>query len=213
MTSKFLITVIFFVTAACTSTQETPPPVSTPLPDSRTAGGSYIHQDQYENIRHQENLKAYTLGRYVDPADTSVMHEQGVIYRVENSSSWNLQPEVTPSELPFGGSGTSQQSDNPALLKAEIEVKANEQRALYQYLKNAADKASGQIDILQESTGISRKLLEQNKALRKKLEQSEKEKKLLNENLFKLKKQVGILLKLYRQKEAETIRSKYRREK
>ena len=90
MINKILLYTLFLVTAACSSKQITPPEMS--LPALHEVGGSYIHEDMKENIRYKETLKAYTLGRSIDPFDNSIMHEGGLIYRVENSPSWNLQP-------------------------------------------------------------------------------------------------------------------------
>jgi hypothetical protein len=43
-------------------------------------------------VRYPEVVRAYHVGRYVDPNDDQVMHEQHVIYRVEENSRWNLHP-------------------------------------------------------------------------------------------------------------------------
>jgi hypothetical protein len=40
-------------------------------------------------LRYPEVLHAYHIGRYVDPNDDSVMHEQHVVYRVEQNTRWN----------------------------------------------------------------------------------------------------------------------------
>ena len=208
MINKFLICTLFLVTAACSSKQITPPAMS--LPVLHEAGGSYIHADKKENIRYGETLKAYTLGRRIDPFDGSVMHEGGLVYRLENSSSWNLQPGDAASDI-SGDQKPFLLQDNEAQLRAEIEVKANEQRALYKFIQEAADKASAQIDIIQQSADLSRRLFTQNKDLKSKLEESEKEKIKLSDDIQKLKKQLELLLKLQGQKESESIRSQFRR--
>jgi hypothetical protein len=43
-------------------------------------------------VRYPEMVRAYHFGRYVDPNDDMVMHEQHVVYRVEENTRWNLQP-------------------------------------------------------------------------------------------------------------------------
>ena len=43
-------------------------------------------------IRYPEVVRAYHVGRYADPNDDLVMHEQHVIYRVEENDRWNLHP-------------------------------------------------------------------------------------------------------------------------
>ena len=49
-------------------------------------------------VRYPEVVRAYHVGRYVDPNNDSVMHEQHVVYRVEENTRWNLHPG------PAGGS-------------------------------------------------------------------------------------------------------------
>ena len=50
-----------------------------------------------EKIMSNPNLRAYAVGRYVDP-HKRVMHEQHSVYRVERMPAWNLipQPDADP---------------------------------------------------------------------------------------------------------------------
>jgi hypothetical protein len=55
-------------------------------------------------VRYPEIVRAYHFGRYVDPDDDLVMHEEHTVYRVEENTRWNLHPApasefilVTPS--------------------------------------------------------------------------------------------------------------------
>lgn len=43
-------------------------------------------------VRYPEIINAYHVGRYVDPNDDLVMHEQHVVYRVEENTRWNFHP-------------------------------------------------------------------------------------------------------------------------
>jgi hypothetical protein len=43
-------------------------------------------------IRCPEVLHAYHIGRYADPNDSLVLHEQHVVYRVEENTRWNFHP-------------------------------------------------------------------------------------------------------------------------
>lgn len=45
-----------------------------------------------EAVRYGEVVRAYHVGRYVDPNHPETMHEQHSVYRVEVSSRWNLHP-------------------------------------------------------------------------------------------------------------------------
>jgi hypothetical protein len=53
--------------------------------------------------RYPEVIRAYHIGRYVDPNDDLVMHEQHVLYRVEENPRWDLRPATTHPG-PAGGS-------------------------------------------------------------------------------------------------------------
>ena len=43
-------------------------------------------------VRYPEIINAYHVGRYVDPNDDLVMHEQHAVYRVEENTRWNFHP-------------------------------------------------------------------------------------------------------------------------
>lgn len=45
-----------------------------------------------DDIRFPEVVRAYHVGRYADPNDDLVMHEQHVLYRVEENTRWDLRP-------------------------------------------------------------------------------------------------------------------------
>src|SRR5579871_5032442 len=47
-------------------------------------------------VRHAEVLHAYHMGRYTDPDDDALMHEQHVVYRIEESARWDLRPGANP---------------------------------------------------------------------------------------------------------------------
>lgn len=54
-----------------------------------------------ESVRYTENLKAYPLGRYIDPSNRQIMHEGHTVYRVETTAKWNLHPNQ-PAAIPLG---------------------------------------------------------------------------------------------------------------
>lgn len=198
--------------SACSSDPEIIPEVPVKkeavfIPDSN---GIFVNENDMAKLRYQEQLKAYSIGRLEDSVDSSIMHDSHLIYRVESDSAWNLQPGLD-IQMPFQAPLASSTPDNPELLKAEIEVKANEQRAIYKYLKEASDKASSQIDALEESVQISKKLLNQNNGLKNSLSQKAQENKQLKHAVAELKKQLQALLKYQQKKEEINIRSKYRR--
>jgi hypothetical protein len=51
-------------------------------------------------VRYPEVVRAYHFGRYVDPNDDLVMHEQHVVYRVEENTRWNFHPGPVGGNVP-----------------------------------------------------------------------------------------------------------------
>ncbi len=51
-------------------------------------------------IRYPEVLHAYHVGRYADPNDDLIMHEQHVVYRVEENTRWDFHPGPADGNLP-----------------------------------------------------------------------------------------------------------------
>ena len=47
--------------------------------------------DPAEHLRYGEVVRAYHVGRYVDPTHSSLMHEGHPLYRIEASPRWNLR--------------------------------------------------------------------------------------------------------------------------
>jgi hypothetical protein len=43
-------------------------------------------------VRYPEIVRAYHFGRYVDPNDDLVMHEEHTVFRVEENTRWDLHP-------------------------------------------------------------------------------------------------------------------------
>jgi hypothetical protein len=52
-------------------------------------------------VRYPEVVRAYHFGRYVDPDDNLVMHEQHVVYRVEENTRWDLHPANAGNDAAF----------------------------------------------------------------------------------------------------------------
>ena len=206
----FLLSVLISAAACSNSTPPQHFSLSERPPLFHEVSGNNIRSVDKPRLRHGETLKAYSLGRRVDAADPSLMHESSIIYRIENDSSWNLQPGLPP-KIPFAGESPLIVGDNEDALRAEIEVKANEQRQLYKYMKNASEQVAVQIKDLQSSANISLKLLEQNKLLKNKLTESELKNKKLQQDLSKMQEQLQALFKFYRKNQEEQIKSKFRR--
>lgn len=81
MKKVFLIPLLFL--AACSTTK---PPALALRPEPPPP------QTDNSAIRYPEAIRAYHIGRYVDPNNDLVMHEQHVLYRIEENPRWDLHP-------------------------------------------------------------------------------------------------------------------------
>ena len=75
----YLIPLLFLSACASTTPKLTLSPLPTPL-------------EHTDGIRYPEVLHPYHLGRYADPNDDEILHEQHVVYRVEETPRWDLHP-------------------------------------------------------------------------------------------------------------------------
>ncbi len=73
--------------AACATRQKPPKPMG-----AHFVPGTTLPSEGVQSVRYVENIKSYPLGRYVDPNNSRIMHEEHSIYRVETSPKWNLHP-------------------------------------------------------------------------------------------------------------------------
>src|ERR1700761_2310430 len=54
------------------------------------------------NLRQSEIVKVYGMNRYIDPADTGVMHERHAIYRLEQQPAWITRSPKNQPEMILG---------------------------------------------------------------------------------------------------------------
>ena len=78
---KYLALVPLLLVASCTSR---PQLVVRPLPPAAI--------EPVETVRYSEVVRAYHVGRFIDPNHPETMHEQHPVFRIESSARWNLHP-------------------------------------------------------------------------------------------------------------------------
>jgi hypothetical protein len=78
---KYLALIPLVFIASCASR---PQPVFSPLPSPTV--------EPVEAVRYGEVVRAYHVGRYVDPSHPETMQEEHPVNRVEVSGRWNLHP-------------------------------------------------------------------------------------------------------------------------
>jgi hypothetical protein len=80
-------------------------------------------------VRYPEVVRAYHFGRYVDPNDDLVMHEQHVVYRVEENTRWDLHPGSAGGDVFFSAASSPRDSAfNPLPVNDAILAEVNAQK-------------------------------------------------------------------------------------
>jgi hypothetical protein len=93
---KFLSCIILLsLLAGCAIKKETRSARSVSVP------GTAIGADDVRKVRTPEIVKAYPVGRYIDPNFPDQMHERHTVYRHEHAAEWNYRPSK-PYALPLG---------------------------------------------------------------------------------------------------------------
>jgi hypothetical protein len=78
---KYLALIPLLLVASCASR---PLLVVRPLPPASV--------EPVETVRYSEVVRAYHVGRFIDPNHPETMHEQHPVFRIESSPRWNLHP-------------------------------------------------------------------------------------------------------------------------
>jgi TolA-binding protein len=109
------------------------------------------------NVRTDELVKAYPVGRYSDPNDPNVMHERHTIYRVEHSPNWNELPDA-PGALPMGPTVTESAPSASYYAKADAELMSGQQRAQVDALREQNRALQKRIDALKQDQSKNQQL-------------------------------------------------------
>jgi hypothetical protein len=78
-------------------------------------------------VRYPEVVRAYHFGRYIDPDNGLVMHEQHTVYRVEENTRWNLH-SAPPDGFSLFSSSLRDSAFAPAPVNDEVLAEVNAQR-------------------------------------------------------------------------------------
>ena len=133
---------------------------------SRPVPGTTLPGDDIESVRYSENIKAYNVGRYVDPNNALVMHERHVVYRVETTAKWNLHPNA-PATVALGPAVQiidPARKDGPTT--AEVIAEVNRQKAATQTVIDQGKRLNDSLMHISTALDASKQVAEQNRQLR-----------------------------------------------
>jgi hypothetical protein len=133
---------------------------------SRPIPGTTLPGDDIESVRYSENIKAYNVGRYVDPNNAFVMHERHVLYRVETTAKWNLHPNE-PATVALGPAVQiidPARKDGPTT--AEVIAEVNRQKAATQTVIDQGKRLNNTLTQISTALDASKQVAEQNRQLK-----------------------------------------------
>ena len=147
--------------------------------------GRILPTEGIESVRYSENIKAYPVGRYIDPGTSLVMHERHTVYRVETTAKWNLHPNG-PVRVPLGPPvGLIDPAHQNAPVNAEIIAEVNRQKAATQAVLDQGTKLDQTLSQLSGAFQVTKQLGEQNRQLRDELTTNQKRLDALEQELRK----------------------------
>jgi len=173
MKNFLLIPIMLLAGCASERVVKMPPPVS----------GRVLPPEQQEAVRYPESVKAYPVGRYVDPNNRFVMHEQHTIYRVETTTKWNLHPDGSPAVSLGPPVAIVDSAKCPAPVNAEVIAEVNKQRAATQALLDQNARLNRSFSQLTGAFAVLKQVSEQNLQLKQELTTAEKRMDALEEAL------------------------------
>ena len=115
-----------------------------------------------DGIRYPEVLHAYHVGRYADPNDDLIMHEQHVVYRVEENTRWDFHPAPADgnlSALPSRDAAFAPAPVNDSILAEVNSQKAATTQIMMQARTLSAALAQFQAALQQTKTNIQETLI------------------------------------------------------
>ena len=164
MKTYFLIP--FLILTGCSSPRIVQMPPAVP--------GTTLSPEEMESVRYAENIKAYSVGRYVDPNNNLIMEERHVIYRVETTPKWNLHPNGSPAVSLGPPLAIIDTAKYAAPVNAEVIAEVNRQKAATQALLNQQTKLNQTFSQLGGTFQVVRQMDEQNLQLKQELTVTQK---------------------------------------
>ena len=150
-----------------------------------TVPGTTLSSETVGTVRYPENVKAYPVGRYIDPNDGFVMHEGHTIYRVETTAKWNLHPDGTPIVRMGPPLGIIDTAHRQAPINAEIIAEVNKQKAATQALLDEHAKFDRSLSQLPVAIQATKELGQQNVQLHEQLDANQRRIEALEAQLRK----------------------------
>ena len=119
----------------------------------RNAAGTNLSSAEIDLLRSGEVIKKYYVGAYVDPAHPNVRHDPHIVERIEQSSRWNLRPNV-----PVVASGPTYKAVSENALKNATQQQYDHEMQ-QQHVANT--QAQTQVDELKKEVEVLKTTIQQ----------------------------------------------------
>ena len=154
---------LVFLTACSTSPKVALRPLPPPLATDNST------------VRYPEVVRPYYFGRYIDPNDDLVMHEQHVVYRVEENTRWDLHPIIPGNDMVFPSVPLSHDAAfNPLPVNDAVMAEINAQKLATVQITMQARILSAALAQFETALQQTRTNLQETAALRVTVNQIEK---------------------------------------
>ncbi len=151
---------LLLLSACATNRKPTTLNMSRPIP------GTTLPGDGIESARYSENIKAYNVGRYVDPNNALAMHERHVVYRVETTAKWNLHPNAAATAALGPAAQIIDPARNDGPTTPEVIAEVNRQKAATQTVIDQGMRLNDTLTQITTALDVSKQLAEQNRQLK-----------------------------------------------
>jgi len=163
--------------AACAS-QHKPVVQVTPL----SVPGTTLPSEGIDSVRYAENIKAYPLGRYVDPNNSGIMHEAHIIYRVETTAKWNLHPNA-PVSVPLGPVRIRDTAKTTSPVANELIAELNQQKEATKAVMQGGQLVSQKLSELANKLQQTQQIVTQNAQLKQEVDNTQQRLDALEEQV------------------------------
>src|ERR1041385_8788572 len=139
-----------------------------PMPSTVVAGESV------SALRYPEAVRAYHVGRYVEPNNPLVMHEDHPVYRIESMAAWNLHPGSGPQLQAVKPAPMTNSAYLPAPWNDSVISELNQQKQVTRAVTQEAQRLSATLQALNQAVTNTQNIAQQNFLLRQQLAATEK---------------------------------------
>ena len=151
---------------------------------ARDVPGTMLSGKGVESVRYVENVKAYPLGRYVDPGNSRIMHEGHNIYRVETTAKWNLHPNA-PVPMPRGPVHIRDSARTTSPVGDELVAELNQQKEATKAIMQGGQVVSQKLGELSGKLQQTQEIAAQNALLKQEVNTAKQRLDALEEELRK----------------------------